>query len=113
MACVFGEIDEDFENWLAVVRWGARPNAVQFWGKNKKMIVVCKTMPEVTEHTVQDTTTRIRHLGFISRCTAYSVRWIAFRCCVSVRWIAFRCCVQYQCAGLPVALLPWNFAVEL
>ena len=103
MACVFGE--------MRTLKTGSRaavgsPNAVPFGEKNDGARW-CETIPRMmrfvqnyarcsTERAAQDTSTRIWHLGFISRCTAYSVRWIAFRCCVSVRWIAFRCCVSVR-----------------
>ena len=100
-----------FENSLAVSGEGAKTLPVV--KKNKKTMRFGKTMQKYrTERAAQDTSTHIWHLGFISRCTAYSVRWIAFRCCVSVRWIAFGCCVSVRWIAC-IALLPWNFAVEL
>ena len=80
MACVFGEMRTLKTGW----RWGQKTCPVL--GKNKKTMQSHRTCGA----------TRIWHLGFISRCTAYSVRWVAFRCCVSVRWIAFRCCVSVR-----------------
>ena len=83
MACVFGEMRTLKTGW----RWGQKTCPVL--GKNKKTMQSHRTCGA----------TRIWHLGFISRCTAYSVRWVAFRCCVSVRWIACSFAAVELCRG--------------